>query len=361
MPKIDDLINNPKRKFKKIAYRPWNYMDNIEREMDGDLKLDNVEKENLIVGMGGDVEKKYDEASKKTEPVLEVIFSLTGYQKKIFFMIIEVCLSRGMLSTGCIKSDSFVELTGTTSNMIRTSIKRLVNKGLVIRGRGKTGRGGFHSFSISEIVRSTALDYKRLVKDDSSSEKNREEKTGNKFVEKPNIYANSPPTESEWENIDIEPLKSIGFSPTQLKQLLSRKLNTLEVVQESIYHFAFGLENNPETQRYKDDGKNPLNVLMGVLRKGAAWFEPTYRSPKEIAQAQLLEQRKAQKAREKQLENDAYELAFDDWLDGLAKDERASIVAKKNKSDIVPEKVKLGAHFRDKIWPTQKNDYLVAS
>lgn len=32
MPKIDDLMNNSKKKFKKSVYRPWNYMDEIEKE-----------------------------------------------------------------------------------------------------------------------------------------------------------------------------------------------------------------------------------------------------------------------------------------------------------------------------------------
>ena len=73
----------------------------------------------------------------------------------------------------------------------------------------------------------------------------------------------------EWEQIDITQLISIGFSKTQLLQLFQKQLNTPDVIQESIYHFAFCLENNPKAKAYSD----PLNVLMGVLRKSGAWLK----------------------------------------------------------------------------------------
>ena len=93
-------------------------------------------------------------------------------------------------------------------------------------------------------------------------------------------------TPSVWLKINIEPLKAIGFSDTQLQQLQNR--NTPEIIQESIYHFAYGLEHNEKTKKYKD---NALNVLMGVLRKGQAWIEPNYRSPQELALEDLISQK----------------------------------------------------------------------
>ena len=48
----------------------------------------------------------------------------------------------------------------------------------------------------------------------------------------------------DWKKINFEPLIEIGFSQTQLKQLATQNLNTPEIVQESINHFAFGLKNN---------------------------------------------------------------------------------------------------------------------
>ena len=154
--------------------------------------------------------------------------------------------------------------------------------------------------------------------------------------------------------IDYESLSHIGFTKTQIKQLVGK--NDPTVVQESINHFAFGLEQNQKFQKYED----PLNVLMGVLRKGQGWFEKDYRTPKEIAQQHLLEIRKAEIERKRELEESTYKIAMMEWQQSLSEIDIERIAPRKKVSgDIIPTTAKLGLYFKDNIWPNLKKEYLV--
>jgi len=154
--------------------------------------------------------------------------------------------------------------------------------------------------------------------------------------------------------IDYDSLSHIGFTKTQIKQLIEK--NDPTVVQESINHFAFGLEHNQKFQKYED----PLNVLMGVLRKGQGWFEKDYRSPKEIAQQHLLEIKKAEIERKRELEESTYKLAMMEWQQSLSEADIENIAPRKKVSgDIMPTSAKLGLYFKEHIWPELKVEYLV--
>lgn len=59
--------------------------------------------------------------------------------------------------------NTLVERSNTTAKTIRAILKRLILKGLIQREQGKTGKGGFYSFSVSEIVRNAAIEYKRTL------------------------------------------------------------------------------------------------------------------------------------------------------------------------------------------------------
>ena len=120
-----------------------------------------------------------------------------------------------------------------------------------------------------------------------------------------------------WQKINFEPLAEIGFSETQLRQLYEKNLDP-EIIQQSIYHFAWGLENNPIIlEKYKD----PLNTLMGVLRKGGVWIETNYESPEVLALRQLLETKKREKEQREKLVREMAELEFPEWRESLTLEE----------------------------------------
>lgn len=402
MPTIDQLTNKSKKKFVKSDYRPWNYMDEIEKESNGnqleikkealnnqaeeatfidqsrsqiginqesignhsDINQVKVEKEKIIP-KAPKVEIKKQNNEVKTiytdqdlqETTLDTIFRLTGHQKKIFMFIFERCASRAMLSTGVIKGETLAEITATSIKMVKTSIQRLVGKNLVLRERGKTGRGGFYIFSLTEQVRNAAIEYKRMIGIEGQSEINKASIGNHKEVKKESFLndkkVNLP---EDWLKINIYPLEDIGFNLHHLMDIYETQLTDSKMVQESILHFAYGIEY--ESEKYKQY-TDLLNVLIGRLRKGKPWFEKNYRSPQELAQVELLEAKKNQLERKKKVEEDAFKLAFSEWQEGLSESEIADITKKQGAGDIMPPAVKLSKYFRETIWSTQKRAYLI--
>jgi hypothetical protein len=389
MPTLEELTNKSKKKFKKSDYRPWNYMDELDKEygnqsesnkvsFDNQLEIKSAPNDNQL-----EIKKESDNLEsleikdihkitkpKKTvdysidfdlnnlETVLDTISRLTGHQKKIFLFITDRCISRAMLSTGVIKGEILMQITSTTMKMVKTSIQRLVGKQLIVREKGKTGRGGFYSFKLSEIVRNAALEYKKMAGIESQLGINRESIEVHLEIEKKgdNKTVGKTLLPEEWKKINIYPLEEIGFNHNHLNDIFETRLADPQMVQESILHFAYGLEHESAKYKQYDD---LLNLLIGRLRKGKPWFEKNYRSPQEIAQAQLLEAKKNQLERKKKVEEDTFKLALAEWQEGLNETEITKITAKKGSGDIIPHATKLSIYFRENIWPQQKKGYLI--
>lgn len=374
MPTIDELNNKNKKKFIKSEYRPWNYMGQIEQESNEnklEIKKESISSQLEIKSKLAPVKPtfletrdnnqdqfiKYNEQS-NLETTLDLIFRLTGHQKKIFIFIVEKCMSRGLLTSGVVNGDALTELTGTTLKMAKTSIQRLEAKGLIIRENGKRGRGGFYLFSVTEIVRNALIEYKRMVGignhieiNNKSNENQFEPLNINEIIKK-----NTLPI--EWELINIEPLDSIGFNKNHLMDIYEPKLCEPQMVQESIMHFAYGVEYEQKKFKQYDD---LLKVFIGRLRKGKPWYESSYRSPQEIAQQQMLENKKAELDRKKKVEEDLFKISFAEWLNSLNDEEKSNLISKNNKTgDFTPVDVKLSLYFKENIWPMKKSECLIS-
>jgi hypothetical protein len=138
---------------------------------------------------------------------------------------------------------------------------------------------------------------------------------------------------NDWERIDFEPLKKIGFSFTHLHQLLDSHMTTPEIVQDSIQHFSHALENNDKVKAYKD----PLNVLMGVLRKGQRWYESNYIPPQELALRQILEETRKRKESVNSMLKELIDLEFPEWRRKISNEDISKIVpAETLKSKLSP-------------------------
>ncbi len=159
---------------------------------------------------------------------------------------------------------------------------------------------------------------------------------------------------SGWDNIDITPLEKIGFNNKHLLQLKSK--TSPDIVQESINHFSFALENNPKAKAYT----NPIATFIVVMKRGEAWIEPNYRSPQELAQQKFLENKKAGLERKQKLEEEAYKLALLEWQSNLTHEEIEKLAPnKKGSGDVTPQPAKLSIYFKEKIWPQKKIEYLI--
>ncbi|WP_010598980.1 hypothetical protein [Rickettsiella massiliensis] len=303
------------------------------------------------------------------ETISRLIRKLGGNEKKLFFLIINLCSIKGSLSTGDLLGDELNQALSTTRNGRETAIKRLVKKGLIKRRQGKTGSNGTLNFHVSDLIKSEALNFlnlyyseHKLLSNYSSNEltsliNNKVHLGFNNYLYNSSSSNNINTTTNragqlpeEWKAINIEPLQEHGFSLTQLKQLYVINITSPEIVQESINHFAFGLKNNPKFSNYKD----PLNVLMGVLRKGEAWHEKDYKSPKELTMERIIEQKRAEEERIKKLEEQIFLTALEEWKKTKSEEELNKLLPAGN---IPPRSVKISLYFKENIWSTLKNDY----
>ena len=156
-----------------------------------------------------------------------------------------------------------------------------------------------------------------------------------------------------WDDIDISPVEFVGFRKKHLLQV--KKDLTPEIVQESIYHFGYALKHNPKIKEYA----SPLSAFISVLKRGEAWIESDYKSPQEIAQQKFIELKKAELERVKNLEEEFFKVALEEWQQTLSPQEIESFAPDNRKrGDPIPPKAKLITYFKENIWPSMKQSYL---
>lgn len=308
------------------------------------------------------IRQQLDNALDNTSNIKQLM-RLAGIQRKILEFLVYVCSVKGSLETGHISTISIAEYAETSIGSIKTSINRLINKGVIKRLPGKTARGGYLNLAITEDVKEVFTDFSLDPRKASNSVDfvqfirkqlgNNEPLYSSSNITTTKTDNNKNILPDDWEQINYTSLEHIGFTQLQLKQLVN--LTTPETVQESIYHFAYGLEHNPKFKKYTE----PLNVFMGVLRKGQLWTEQNYVSPQEVAQKRLLEKKKAERERLKKLADEAFQLAREEWVDGLDDTEKEKIAPAEKKRGEAPQSVRLSLHFKEHIWPTLKADYLI--
>ncbi|QGN97025.1 hypothetical protein Psal071_03651 (plasmid) [Piscirickettsia salmonis] len=260
----------------------------------------------------------------------------------------------------------------TDKETVRTSIKRLQKKAILLKAQGERGRHGSTQVIVPNFVKKECLKlyncHPQPIDETNQNGNEYSNEYSNKNRNEKSLYSSSSNINTitinkdsglpeNWLNINFTPLEEIGFTSTQLKQLHSRSLNTPEIIQDSIYHFAFALKFKKTVQKYSE----PLNVLMGVLRKGEAWTEQNYRSAQEIAQEEFIERKKAEKERLNKLKEEAYKLAFDEWSKSLTLEAIDKIAPRKKiNGDITPQQVKLNNHFKENVWEKIKEEYLLS-
>jgi hypothetical protein len=391
MPDIDSLLEKAtKKKFKKSTYRPWNYMDEIQKEeeekhhhqevanitelkhdaippinktavnipsrpdTDAKLNISNAPSDNLSnvsIVENSQIKDKLNEAS-PVSPLYSIL-RLSGHQKIIFAFILERCLSRGLLSSGMITSEMLTSITNTSLSMVNTSIQRLVDKKLVSRENGKRGRGGFYCFSLSPEVKDAAIEYRRLATLDNTESSRSNESQIETFdstrIDGRKFSSGLP---KEWDELDVEPLQHIGFTRGHLVQLYKQGDLEAQSIQDSIYHFAYDLKYNNKGAHITKS--SPIGYFMGILKRSAIYNAPdNYESPKDKALRELVERKKAEKEKREAMIKELINIAFEEWQAKLTQEE---------KDQFIPEEIRRGrltgaklaslkTYFTENVWP----------
>jgi hypothetical protein len=287
----------------------------------------------------------------------KLVKKLGGNEQKVFLYVIEICIAKGSLSTGEMPGKTIMSAVGTTRNGMETALKRLRKKGLILREKGKTGKNGLINITISDAVKSEAIKYmhgyqfEREIFNQGSIgvQINQPNKVHLGF--KNSVYSSNNKNittalPEDWKKINFTPLESIGFSEQHLLDIYSANSCDPTVIQESIYHFAFGLEEGRHKQY-----DSPLKVFIGTLRKGKAWIESNYESPKEKALRELVTRKKAEKEKWDSMIKELVDIDFPEWRKKLTPDDIKQIVPPETlKANLAPAiTAALRIHYVDNI------------
>jgi hypothetical protein len=386
-------------KFKPVQRRSWDYLDTQtqnepikesesiweqNKDQSGIVYRNNKEQNDSVIGNKWEQKKEQtrsestnhygnnhevkainDSENQTTNILIEDVaqkrlLTLSGHQKQIIRHITSHLKNRvgapyeidifPHILAAKIKAD--LEVT-------RVTLKRLVHKNILIRLPGERGRNGCCKFRMYENVVKICYSLFNDVPCDINLIGNEFENRNTNNLSYSSSYINKTTTSlpDNWEQIDFSLLVDIGFSKTQLLQLFEKQLNDPQIIQESINHFAYALENNPKKMGAYND---PLNVFMGVMRKGQAWIEKNYISPREIALEQFYHLKKQEAERIVVLEKKVFEEEYKIWLQNISDVEKQRILSAappqmKMISNDIAEKINDGhllQHFKNHIYNT---------
>jgi predicted DNA-binding transcriptional regulator len=274
----------------------------------------------------------------------------------ILFLYSRTDKEKNSVKTNEVTMREIIQSLDITKDSARTALRFLLKKGAIARIEFKIGKMGY---SIYELEKSVFEDIKVGIEKGCINPFSVQKKLQNqKGSNSSNSYINITTTEvgdnSNWESIDVTPLKSIGFTKKYLLQL--KNVSTPQLVQESIVHFAFALENNPTVKKYN----NPIGAFMKVMKRGEVWIEPNYESPKDKALRELLERKKAQKAKKEKMINELLDVEFEDWKKNLTEADVKAIVPENMFRLQAAKTSALMEHFKNEILlPRLRNDGLL--
>ncbi|OIN82963.1 hypothetical protein KX00_2028 [Francisella sp. TX07-6608] len=245
--------------------------------------------------------------------------------------------------------------TNIALGSINTSIHRLIKKNIIIKLDAI--KGGKNATTIYSIPSKILNDFRKNTIDKNIA---------SPYIYNNTIYNNKTNNNESYLNkqdksellswdIDYSLLNKYGFKKSHLNQLSKVEGLTEEVIQESIYHYAWALENNFEEMKKKYDSrfeKNPLGLLIGTLKKGNEWIEAGYKSPEELAEEQIFQAKRQRLERIKKEKAEKFNIEFELWFEELTQDKKHEIFKKLN-LDKIPKHVHEEAYqkyFKDNVY-----------
>jgi len=310
-------------------------------------------------------------------------FSLTGLQKKIAITIYKLCQILRNKKTDAVSLSQLSNQCQSTSGAVKMAVNRLVDKGILLRESFKNGRGGWTVYSIPNNVYQEmfSLDaHDKLISNQYQSDIKLVTKPITEVIPSPSSssgiynYKNTTTGESEnlklntlsgeWLDMDIEPLVSIGFTKTHLSQISSQNKLSPQIVQDSIYAFAFDLKENGKAKSIKAD---PINFFMGILRNGRVYtFPSNYESPQDKSMRLYRESKRKIEQERVATEKEAISLAFNEWFAKLTDKQKIGLLPEMLRHNTNSEKLGKSKilessarnKFETEIWPSKKMEII---
>ena len=312
-----------------------------------------------------------------SEPSFE---TLVGNFKKIISYIYNQCKFNGTCEI-IVSITVVASIVQIPIGSVNTTLVRLEEKGYIKKIKSQAGRGGWKKIKLVEHI------YREMLFTETSHKLHTNfTQTSHKFNTEPNtksntsslsgssnIYLNTTTTSGpekinslneEWLKIDIEPLSTIGFTKTHLMQIASQNILSAELVQGSIYAFAFDLQENEKGKNIKGD---PINFFMGILRNGKPYAPPSnYESPQDKSMREYKEKMLKIEQDRAETEKEAINLTFNDWFSQLTEEQKKEFLPDMLRRNTTSEKLgknkmlegSARSHFEIELWPDIKNKIL---
>lgn len=296
------------------------------------------------------------------------VLMVRGDQRRVLDYLFDFSLNSGDRSTPSFSSSELGKTLQMPQESIRTALKRLLQRGVLLRRGFQRGRTGWSSFELNPRAYRELLDHRKSGSNwvqngfksgsesgsksgstvsSSSSSLYLEELKTTTTGESESLKGEGSSMSPEWQGVDGSPLAAIGFTQTHLMQIVRQAKLKPDEVQDSIEFFAFDLKRNG----LKPNGP-PLNFFMGILRKGIPYAPPdNYESPSDEARRKTMEF-KARKEQERETQiKQLIEFEFSEWRRGVSSEQLATLLPEYAKRPGPIQDSALRAHFEKNVWP----------
>ena len=313
------------------------------------------------------------------EYICNTIESLGGKQLRIIEYIIDDLDKNKSNITSNIKSLDICTFAEISKDSLKTHLKRLVGKKLIIRMQGKTSTHGFVKFKVEKNVllkmksilgnnnlnspliynintTNTINKYSNDTKEQKPTTPQNDQlidlikKQNDQFQQQiaelqkqflqqapqtlpetknvtvtDSAETNTQETDNEdWADLDFSSLTEFGFSKRHVTQIKNFNKNldadnqlTIDSVQESIEHYGWALRNRLEEMKGYAPDNNRLRGLIGVLKKGGNWTEANYKSPEDLAFEASLKAKEARLLQIREQKERVFNIEFELWRESL--------------------------------------------
>ncbi len=117
---------------------------------------------------------------------------------------------------------------------------------------------------------------------------------------------------------------TIGFTNNHLSQLFTKNQLTARQVQDSINAFAFDLSENKRAEKVKT---SPLNLFMGILKRGSEYIAPkNYESDEDRVLREQVESEKEKLETRQKMQAELKELKYQNWLLDISVEQKIQIL-----------------------------------
>ena len=295
-------------------------------------------------------------------------YSLVGLQRNSLLFIFETCLENGSKISSPISASILASSLKSTVAAVRKATQRLEEKRFVIRSQFKDGRGGWTKYELPNAVYSELLTVKtRANHEPIMSQSGAKRKPQPEPQPEPSLSSssrdlllnNSTTTESV-ENSDADASESFDFSIVTEFGITSSTVNRCKELYPSVPNdqLCALIERFGKFMK-TPDGKRVQNArgffisLAEQLSKGVTPLDHI-ETNSEALMREFVERAKEAKQRREMLEKEAFEFAFEEWVETLDSKKRDELVTPNAviESGSKFQTMKLKEHFRVHVWPT---------